>query len=134
MMQIMLQKILHKKWMVISLLIGNILLIAVAASHPMYQDASLQRMLSDEFGTYIEDNNKNAAMVQLTGRVRKNCGTGDYMRMKGIAEEFCRALDVKEQMRVVHNSLIVSAARWEMERDNKIMENKLKIGALNDMD
>lgn len=134
MMQIMLQKILHKKWMVISLLIGNILLIAVAASHPMYQDASLQRMLTDEFGTYIEDNNKDAAMVQLTGRVRKNCGTGDYMRMKGIAEEFCRALDVKEQMRVVHNSLVVSAARWEMERDNKIMENKLKIGALNDMD
>ena len=31
------QKLLHKKWMVVSLLIGNILLIAIACSNPMYQ-------------------------------------------------------------------------------------------------
>ena len=28
------QKLLHKKWMVVSLLIGNILLIAIACSNP----------------------------------------------------------------------------------------------------
>lgn len=32
------QKLLHKKWMVVSLLIGNILLIAIACSNPMYQE------------------------------------------------------------------------------------------------
>ena len=36
MFHLMLQKVLHKKWMAISLLIGNILLVAIAVSHPMY--------------------------------------------------------------------------------------------------
>ena len=40
MFHLVLQRILHKKWMVASLLIGNILLIAIAVSHPMYQEAS----------------------------------------------------------------------------------------------
>ena len=38
------QKLLHKKWMVVSLLIGNILLIAIACSNPMYQGAALQKI------------------------------------------------------------------------------------------
>ena len=42
------QKLLHKKWMVVSLLIGNILLIAIACSNPMYQGAALQKTLSSK--------------------------------------------------------------------------------------
>lgn len=43
------QKLLHKKWMVVSLLIGNILLIAIACSNPMYQGAALQKTLSSNW-------------------------------------------------------------------------------------
>ncbi len=53
MFRFLIQKLLHKKWMVVSLLIGNILLIAIAVSHPMYKRAALNRMLTDEFETYI---------------------------------------------------------------------------------
>ena len=53
MLRFLIQKLLHKKWMVVSLLIGNILLIAIAVSHPMYKRAALNRMLTDEFETYI---------------------------------------------------------------------------------
>lgn len=38
-------KLFSKKWMVLSLLIGNMLLISIAACSPMYSDAVLQRML-----------------------------------------------------------------------------------------
>lgn len=56
MLRFLIQKLFHKKWMVLSLLIGNILLIAIAVSHPMYKRASLNRMLTDEFETYMEQN------------------------------------------------------------------------------
>ncbi len=40
------QKIRNKKWLIASLLIGNILLVAIAAASPMYTRAALQRMLT----------------------------------------------------------------------------------------
>lgn len=43
------QKMLHKKWMNLSLLIGCILLIGTMVSFPIYQDAAYDRMLQDEF-------------------------------------------------------------------------------------
>lgn len=49
MFRFMLQKLRHKKWMVLCLLIGNILLIAVAASQSIYKTASFERMLKEEF-------------------------------------------------------------------------------------
>lgn len=54
MIRFLMQKLLHKKWMVVSLLIGNVLLIAIACSNPMYKNASLQRTLTKSFGDYIE--------------------------------------------------------------------------------
>ena len=57
MFHLVLQRILHKKWMVASLLIGNILLIAITVSHPMYQEASKRHMLTDGFTNYLEKKN-----------------------------------------------------------------------------
>ena len=52
MLTLIFQKLIHKKWMVFSLLVGNILLVAVAVSYPMYRNSSFQRMLTDEFERY----------------------------------------------------------------------------------
>jgi putative ABC transport system permease protein len=49
MFQFLLAKLKHKKWMVLCLLIGNVLLIAVTASQPIYKAASFERMFEDEF-------------------------------------------------------------------------------------
>ena len=54
MLRLLLQQLIHKKWMVASLLIGNILLIAIVASFPMYKEASLQKMLITEYDNYLE--------------------------------------------------------------------------------
>ena len=43
------QKLIHKKWMVVCLLIGNILLAAIASSNPMYQDAALEKTLKSKY-------------------------------------------------------------------------------------
>ncbi len=73
MLVLVLQKMMHKRWMVLCLLIGNILLIAVSTSYPMYRTASFKRMLTDEFRTYLEDEGEWPAMVtfsQTRGRSR----------------------------------------------------------------
>ncbi len=76
MFHLVLQRILHKKWMVASLLIGNILLIAIAVSNPMYQDATRRRMLTDQFGNYLEANNTYPMLIRSEGLIRKKGGRG----------------------------------------------------------
>ena len=76
MFHLVLQRILHKKWMVASLLIGNILLIAIAVSNPMYQDATRRRMLTDQFGNYLESNNIYPMLIRSEGLIRKKGGRG----------------------------------------------------------
>ena len=49
MFRFMLAKLKHKKWMVLCLLIGNVLLIAVSASQSIYKTASFERMFEEEF-------------------------------------------------------------------------------------
>lgn len=44
--------------MVVCLLIGNILLAAIASSNPMYQDAALEKTLKSKYSNYIEETNK----------------------------------------------------------------------------
>ncbi len=66
MLTLILQKIIHKKWMVLCLLIGNILLLAVAVSYPMYRTSSFQRMLTDEFEAYMEETGDWPAIVSAS--------------------------------------------------------------------
>lgn len=134
MIRIMLQKLLHKKWMVISLLIGNILLIAIAVSHPMYKDASLQRMLSDKFSTYLEENNVNPAMFSILGRIRKSEVTATYERVKGIADNVYQDLGLVPTIQEKHHNLVASTSISTMDRDDAKTEKKLKIGSLTDLD
>ena len=50
----MLQKMWHKKWMKICLLLGCILLTATVVSFPIYRTAAYDRMLIDQFDDYMK--------------------------------------------------------------------------------
>lgn len=76
MFSLMIHKLMHKKWMVFCLLIGNILLIAVAASYPLYRVSSFQKMLTDEFVKYGEENRCWPAIFSVNNSVIK--GGGDF--------------------------------------------------------
>ena len=52
MLNFVFRKIESKKWMVISLLVGNLLMIAIAAASPMYSQAVLQRTLTRSLSSY----------------------------------------------------------------------------------
>ena len=65
MLSFVLQKIRSKKWMVISLLLGNLLMVAIAAAGPMYSEAALQRTLTRNLSNYYIENNKMLMLYQL---------------------------------------------------------------------
>ena len=62
MIRFLFQKMLHKKWLIFSLFIGNILLVAIAASHPMYKAAAIKRMFADDFLQFTEEENRHVVL------------------------------------------------------------------------
>lgn len=66
MITFVIQKLLQKKWMVISLLIGNILLVSITCCNPMYMKASLQKMLSRNLDQYMEETNLYPGAISVS--------------------------------------------------------------------
>ena len=76
MLRFVLRKMLHKKWMMAALLIGNILLVAIAAGSPMYTDAALQRMLSDTMSDYVVQSGRYPTTAYLLSTLNANAREG----------------------------------------------------------
>jgi len=70
------RKMLNKKWLMAALLIGNILLVSIAASSPMYTKAALERMLSNTFTDYVEENGRYASTAFLVSTVNQGVKPG----------------------------------------------------------
>lgn len=66
MIHFMLEKLMHKKWMAICLLIGNILLISITASQYLYREASYKRMLVDEFNQVYDSQWPMTLRISMT--------------------------------------------------------------------
>jgi len=65
MLRFVIRKMLSKKWMVLALLIGNILLVSITAGNPMYTQAMLQRTLTKNLEALIENENTYPVMITL---------------------------------------------------------------------
>lgn len=77
MLKFIFRKILSKKWMFISLLTGNLLMIAIAAAVPMYSDAVLQRTMIQDLGKYQAEKNRYPGTILVqsgNNAVKKNTG------------------------------------------------------------
>ena len=66
MLRIMLQKIWHKKWMNLCLLLGCVLLIATVICFPLYKDAAYNRMLQDEFENELFETSRWPAVLRFS--------------------------------------------------------------------
>lgn len=133
MFSLMLHKLMHKKWMVLCLLIGNILLISVASSYPMYRVSSFQRMLVDEFETYGEEKNCWPAMFSVSYKV----GFGDegtpFATIEEKANEAAESLGVKMLDNVVTYGLGTQKAKPAVVRDGESVK-RLTVYAMSGME
>ena len=66
MLKFVLRRMLNKRWMILSLLIGNLLLVSITCTNPMYTRAVLQRMLISDFANDLEENNAYPTTVTVT--------------------------------------------------------------------
>lgn len=75
MLRFVLHKLISKKWLALCLLIGNILLTAVASSNPLYSDAILQRALTKHLSTPLQEENLHPAELRFTRNESYSKGT-----------------------------------------------------------
>ena len=92
------QKLIHKKWMVVCLLIGNILLAAIASSNPMYQDAALEKTLKSKYSNYIEETNKDPGVITFNSMLNSGkANGGEFKQMQDTANGAAESLGVDQK-------------------------------------
>lgn len=135
MIRFMIQKLLHKKWMVISLLIGNILLIAIACSNPMYKNASLQRTLTKQFSDYIDHADEYPGVVTLESSMTKGASSkSEYGKMAGMADTILSDIGLKATDYVRFASTMKSNASSLMEREDNLGAHTMRVVSLTGID
>ena len=132
MFRFMIQKLRHKKWLAMCLLIGNILLVAVAAGYPMYKDASLQRMLSDEFDAYAEKNGVHPGLITMSSTARKGEFQEDFLALEEYSARVCGELGV-EQLEYVANVSLSFANGESVLKRTEGAKRDIKISTLSDL-
>ena len=132
MFRFMIQKIRHKKWLVLCLLIGNILLVAVAAGYPMYKNASLQRMLEDEFEAYGAKSGSYPGLITMSSTARKGEFKEDFLLWQDYSNRICGEIGVKQKEYVEHISLSFATAEPMEERKN-VVNRDIRVGFLSNL-
>ena len=97
MLGVMLQKLWHKKWMVICLLIGSILLVATVVSFPMYRRAAFDRMLRDEFSQELAEKGEWPGRVNMMITSKPEEAGAKLYQMEDMAEHLYEKLGVTEK-------------------------------------
>lgn len=128
------QKLMHKKWMVVCLLIGNILLAAIASSNPMYRDAALEKTLKSKYSAYIEENNAYPGV--LTFEASMNAGKGheeEFQDMQKMAAGAAGELDVEQKYLVSVIETSKLRGEFVQSRGNKTTTKSMRIAAMSDL-
>lgn len=135
MFRFMKQKLLHKKWMVICLLIGNILLVAISSSNPMYQNAALQKTLDSKFSDLVMEKGKNPGQLKLEASVRiGNAKHGQsYEEMKNLSNNIAEDLRLKQQYNVTFHSIAKTSVTSLMNREDNKRAKSARICSLSDL-
>ncbi|MDR1700044.1 MAG: hypothetical protein LBR68_02530, partial [Lachnoclostridium sp.] len=130
------QKLVHKKWMVICLLVGNVLLIAIAGSNPMYQNAALKRSLDSRLSDMITQESKNPGEITFSASVQKETANQGpvYEKVREMSEQLADNLDVSQLYNVRFHSLSKMRARVLTKREEKTDTKEMQLCALSDMD
>lgn len=127
MLRVMLQKLWHKKWMVMCLLLGSLLLIATVISFPLYRTAAFDRMLADEFENYLTENGTWPGCNRMVMISKKDRKGESISRMEGYMTEMRERLGVTEKESIYQYNL--SAARIVSEMGREGLEDvTLRLG------
>lgn len=129
------QKLLHKKWMVVSLLIGNVLLVAIACSNPMYQNAALQKTLQSKLNRYIQEENASPGVLTLESNIKKDGGQKEeYQAMESMAQEAAARLGVEQEHLVTFHETAKTRGTFAEQRGKMNLSKTLCVASLSELD
>lgn len=97
MLDFVIQKMLNKKWMIICLIIGNILLVGVAACNPMYTDAIQKKALTMAMNNYIIEENSYPVKIKVSSTVNNSgngSGSDSFFEAKEKVEEIKKSMGI----------------------------------------
>lgn len=133
MFRFLLQKIRHKKWLAICMLIGNVLLVAVACGYPMYKASSLQRMLSDEFDSYQKENGSYPGVIAISANALRGELLDEYAQTQELSHQVLGQMKVLAKQEFSFTRLTNSKANPVVARDDIPVQN-FRPAALSDFD
>lgn len=117
MLRVMLRKCWAKRWMVMCLVLGSILLIATVVSFPMYRNAAFDRMLRDEFNNYLTEHGEWPAMQEMVIISKKEKDGATMARIENLLDGIYDQLGVTEKNTIEYYSLSKVEAESQMKRD-----------------
>ncbi len=132
MFRFVIQKMISKKWMVLALLIGNILLISITGSNAMYTTAVLQRGLTQDLTAYMESSNNNPGLITVntTSNFERKHETFEAAEVvRGMADAF--GVDAKETVEYYY--LNASHAKADFERQGGMVK-QLTLGYMKNIE
>lgn len=109
MLRFVFQKIRNKKWMIASLLLGNLLMVAIAAAVPMYCQASAQRALTRALGDYMVETGKYPGTVTAEATYqylpnypadRKTAAYEELLQSKQVLDQAMEELGIPALMQI----------------------------------
>ena len=131
MIRFVIRKMLNKKWMVLALLVGNILLVSITAGNPMYTQAVLQRTLTRNLETYLVENNAYPGLITIrtSGASKDGVLLRQYSQSAQIASERF-GLPAAERVNVLN----ITAAQNELliPREDAA-DNAISLGMMTDL-
>ena len=134
MLQFVLRKMLNKKWLMAALLVGNILLVAIAAGNPMYTEAALQRMLTGTLSSYVTQNGRYATTAYLLSSVPPNTREGsasiqNYLDEREKAYTLAEHLGLRQEW-IVENTFLEAVQVKPTLRRSNFNTKEVRLGSL----
>ena len=133
MLRIMLQKIWHKKWMNLCLLLGCVLLIATVICFPLYKDAAYNRMLQDEFENELFETSRWPAVLRFSVASQSRDKGEAIQKLENLMETLYDSLGVKEKQTISHYYLLQTDAVSLMNRDD-VSGISTRLGFMTDLE
>ncbi len=132
MLRFVIRKMLSKKWMVLSLLIGNILLVSITAGNPMYTQAVLQRTLTRSLEASLAETNAYPGLITLRANqsTQKTAKIAEFQaEYDGLEEKF----GLPSVEKLIHMATKARKAELDMPR-GKSDSVSMRVASLTEME
>ncbi len=137
MLEFVTQKMWNKKWMIICLIVGNILMIAVSACNPMYTDAIQKKALTMAMANYIIENNSYPGLLTINAEL-KRIGSGNnsssFFEARDKADEIKKDMGLDLVQSVTTYYLPQLDCETESTYDGKNAKKKITVGMIEDLE